>query len=1012
MTHFRDDLAPGIQDHDMVLDKVLESSPEVLPSYSRLSEEYQKLIRQSVRVQFNFGQFLQAENLPANLKNLQGLSDQGEEALGFYLFHIFADMCGILGAKSLEGSLFMTETMYANFNRGRDVLQMLSSKSVWDTYDVFLQRRSALCFSRFSSDAERAVVRLACCARVFDYDGGILVQNAFQGLYSDERARLTKYLNADGIRERPGFLLYYAPAFMENAKLNPNVGLENGMRLMLAVYDMAAEEYKESMCPVVTVHIGSLAQWSKKCDSVELFKNTGFTIARSSGERGAYECVCEFCAMSTERNLASKGLGKTPKARARRASLAIHDIDLHDRPSNCLAYFEAQKDLIGLHATTSCYSLWSANGQSNGSGKVVPALRDKKYHVFFFDDNVEFDSGGGRNDKGIVNLRNLHGDYIDFTVGKNGFMMEKCAENSEIYFSTEYNVVLCRVNILDAMCDDQYFTKIVDRFSRPGEKNILYMDINATIIFGDIMSGRDKDSVLLNTMFECMLIKPYGNWTFSWGTSKCNLDNKQIPLKKLLKKALDKETYRTFWTYGNCLKVLQEVMQYGQVNCSGRSIDVEDFLRLYRMYSDMMSRTVRKGVVRSWFELYRQFKDDHLLMLNTFGVESRRLILETVENEDDVTFITVNYYRWDDHDRAKFEEQYMMPTQSNGEIQDISADKEKDSKEKRELSEKDKKLPAITDGEPLNVSSVPTSTVTGPSTAMSTSSGGLKGKRSTSMSQNTSTSTNAGTNDASFGFQPTSRPDRPNSGGHEAESAPVLAERGTLATERGTLAQPMMVSSLQGGLARQSVQDAHGEKSGTFQSTTRPSSAEEHGRFQGEQVRRSMVSNLISQLDGNTSSGRFTPTMNSGGSQENIFDTRDGQWVAQQQQLKRGQSVMEGGGMMTPPFGEQSMTSAVQQSFAGRPQPQMAWGPPPDAASPTTPGGPAPGRAAPRSAWSEERCRLREQLASARRQASELTHEVQQLKHDLGGVGNSVRTLETDFYRQVAMRQQPTPRRY
>lgn len=103
------------------------------------------------------------------------------------------------------------------------------------------------------------------------------------------------------------------------------------------------------------------------------------------------------------------------------------------------------------------------------------------------------------------------------------------------------------------------------------------------------------------------------------------------------------------------------------------------------------------------------------------------------------------------------------------------------------------------------------------------------------------------------------------------------------------------------------------------------------------------------------------------------------------------------------------MTSALQQSFSGRPQAQAAWGPP-DGASPSiSPSGPPTGRQPTRTAWNEERCRLREQLASARRQASELTHEVQQLKYDLGGVGNCVRTLETDFYRQVAMRQQPSP---
>ena len=45
-------------------------------------------------------------------------SDGGEGALDFFLFHTFVDMAGIAGAKTLDGSAFMTEPMFVNFGLG------------------------------------------------------------------------------------------------------------------------------------------------------------------------------------------------------------------------------------------------------------------------------------------------------------------------------------------------------------------------------------------------------------------------------------------------------------------------------------------------------------------------------------------------------------------------------------------------------------------------------------------------------------------------------------------------------------------------------------------------------------------------------------------------------------------------------------------------------------------------------------------------------------------------------
>ncbi|KAF4652938.1 hypothetical protein FOL47_010776 [Perkinsus chesapeaki] len=315
MKDFREELAPGYQDHDAGLSHILSKSPEVLPSYCRLPDKYQRLIEISIQVDFNFGQFLQAENLPANIRNVKSLlGNKGDEALAFYLFHIFADMAGIMGAKNLDGSLFMTETMFNNFKKGLQTLQLLTHESMNDTYDAFLKLRAEEQGLEFKTDEDRAIIRLACCSRVFDKEGGRQVLDAWNQLEPSEKKRLSDYLNRDGLEKTPGFLIYYMPAFLENARRNPDVGLVLAMRLLLRIYDAAAEEYgvpsdlhsgdetpyrahrsessstcSSGECNVITIHIAEVAELARQCDSAMVFKSTFFRIHRAEGERGKCE---------------------------------------------------------------------------------------------------------------------------------------------------------------------------------------------------------------------------------------------------------------------------------------------------------------------------------------------------------------------------------------------------------------------------------------------------------------------------------------------------------------------------------------------------------------------------------------------------------------------------------------------------------------------------------------------------------------------------------------------------
>ncbi|KAF4706222.1 hypothetical protein FOZ63_017844 [Perkinsus olseni] len=246
MNDFRADVVPHeIHDHDAALGYIMDHCPEVLPSYKSLSDHYKDLIRTSLRVNFNFGQFLQGENLPANLVGIKQLfKDKTNDAMPFFLFHIFADMAGILGARSLEGSLFMSETMYNNFARGIEAIQELQTSCPRDVYDRFLLKRAAESFPSMTNRADRAFARVVCLCRIFNPADTRLLQSAFYELPETKRDELVDYLNRDGIDEKPAYLLYYAPAFMENCKRNPVLGLGPGLKMLVRIYELVDEAFE------------------------------------------------------------------------------------------------------------------------------------------------------------------------------------------------------------------------------------------------------------------------------------------------------------------------------------------------------------------------------------------------------------------------------------------------------------------------------------------------------------------------------------------------------------------------------------------------------------------------------------------------------------------------------------------------------------------------------------------------------------------------------------------------
>jgi len=289
---FRQAFAPEFDEPTEALASILQKSPLVIPSFSNLTDDMQNTILSALKADFNFGQFLQAENLPASLFTVKQMVEDGgtsgSSILGFFLFKIFATMCGLLGKVSLEGSLFMVNNAFTNFKVGLDVLGHLTDEDAFKVYNRFLQERAkgqGLTFN-VNNPKSRATVRLACLARFFDADGGKQVQQAFAQLDEATRKKLIHYINADGINVKPGILMYNSPNFIFNSVKNPNIGLARALQVLLTVYEVASQEYSGvgTEKAVVTIFLDELAEHAKNTSvDAECFGFTKFEITRTAG---------------------------------------------------------------------------------------------------------------------------------------------------------------------------------------------------------------------------------------------------------------------------------------------------------------------------------------------------------------------------------------------------------------------------------------------------------------------------------------------------------------------------------------------------------------------------------------------------------------------------------------------------------------------------------------------------------------------------------------------------------
>lgn len=344
------------------------------------------------------------------------------------------------------------------------------------------------------------------------------------------------------------------------------------------------------------------------------------------------------------------------------------DMNLHEgvqSRQNVARYCRLWKDHVDLHVSTACFAVWRKHKKTNGHAKVIPAIPSadpEDVRIFFFDDNLELD--GGEQNAGICNLRDVHtGEFVEFGNDKNGFCRSHAARHTVIQHSTTYRNVLVKANILDAMEDPEYFISIIKRFSLPHERLIVFMDVNSTIVCNDTVQGKGLSNTLLSTMFEFVDFRPAEPFEVVFNGHPPVRIEKKMKLKQLVKEITSNshEAYGSFWTEDNCWRLFAEVAAKGEVRWEGqdKTFTLEASQELFKEYLVSLEKVISKdGIAGSWFRVYDALKGRHTVVLNSFGVDTRKVILATIPDERSVLQVTVNYALWEERDVQKFEGQF------------------------------------------------------------------------------------------------------------------------------------------------------------------------------------------------------------------------------------------------------------------------------------------------------------------------------------------------------------------
>lgn len=204
-------------DHDKVLLKWLKQDAKISPSFSEIWAKDQEQILTGLSAEFNMGQFLQSENLPANLDKLKWID---EKSYDFYMAHFLFDLAWAAWQFVQNGSAVLDNATYEGFKDWNKVLKDYINWNVSDidAYNWFLALKAAKLWIDIKTKKNYALTKIACMTRVKTLNQMDELINIFEWLGNNTKEILIKELNETGTWDQFWSLLYYSPALLGNVQ--------------------------------------------------------------------------------------------------------------------------------------------------------------------------------------------------------------------------------------------------------------------------------------------------------------------------------------------------------------------------------------------------------------------------------------------------------------------------------------------------------------------------------------------------------------------------------------------------------------------------------------------------------------------------------------------------------------------------------------------------------------------------------------------------------------------------
>jgi hypothetical protein len=310
--------------HNLILPIALQRYPELFPSYARLPEAKQAVIRNIISSDFNMGQLIQGENTTVSLEPLKHLSS---EELRLVLATNIFKVAGARGHSNILGTSVMTDNVFRAFDSAFVELSNLATGvSPHNVYENFLRRRGAELGIKGADREELTAIKLGMLFRSYNPEEGAEILRAVQNLPESHRNNLVNNMMNDGY-DRLFSLPYYSPKLMEKtiehihkvegkpiaeARLE---GIRRGLPVIAKIYEKLdvvqgtgiRKVHAETLIPEIPRFLGAgledfVVEFDRDASSGELLSRAVFAGSARSAAATGETCDAPLSAIPTPAN--------------------------------------------------------------------------------------------------------------------------------------------------------------------------------------------------------------------------------------------------------------------------------------------------------------------------------------------------------------------------------------------------------------------------------------------------------------------------------------------------------------------------------------------------------------------------------------------------------------------------------------------------------------------------------------------------------------------------------------